>query len=287
MRHTAFRELWKKIRSEAEAPKSISSVRIIDGNEFSNLIISGELEDALQIAKDLYEGTAFILKNCIDPEDASALIEKVKSWGDNSKSEYRKITGDGAENFHHEQMKVQKEVSGGYHSLEHSYYFFGWNDDDLGIFNLVDKYWSAVKVLSGNKSTDFRKNRPKDGVVDRISVIHYPEGSGYISVHSDPDKTQKTLLGCPLTTMGKDYPFGKQGFTVFDKWDNPYSLENICNPGDFICVYPTIHHMVPQVQASPEGQNSSSSGRWYAALYSVESHDVQDRAIAPAVDRKV
>ena len=113
-------------------------------------------------------------------------------------------------------MKVQKEVSGGYHSLEHSYYFFGWNDDDLGIFNLVDKYWSAVKVLSGNKATDFRKNRPKDGVVDRISVIHYPEGSGYISVHCDPDKTQKTLLGCPLTTMGKDYPFGKQGFTVFD-----------------------------------------------------------------------
>ena len=287
MRHQEFKSLWDDIEN-GPPPVSVTGVKIVDAYEFIDEVLKGDMSQASQIVKDLYSGVAYILKNALTEEECQDIIRDVHMWGKQSDPSYHKIEGGPFANFHHVQSNLQREVPGGYHSNEHSYYFFGWNDDDLGLYKKVEKYWGAIKVLSGHDQGKFRNAPPSDGVVDRITVLHYPAGKGYIGLHADPCRDQKTLLGCALTQIGRDYEYGDQGFSVYDNWDNPCHLENMCGAGDFICVYPNMHHFVPVVRAKGEAglDDPERAGRWYMSLFSVAAHDSKDRPIAASAGQR-
>ena len=131
MRYKIFKGLWSNIEKNEKVPTSLSGIKMIDAREFIEKITNGDYNDASQIVCDLYAGTAYILKNALSRNMCTTIIDRVYQWGKDSDPLYKKISGDPFKDFHHVQSSIQNTVLGGYHSCEHSYYFFGWNDDEL------------------------------------------------------------------------------------------------------------------------------------------------------------
>ena len=62
------------------------------------------------------------------------------------------------------------------------------------------------------KTNEITKNKPKDGIVERLHIINYPVYSGQISRHYDPINVSIFNFGLYATEYNKDYTEG--GFFV-------------------------------------------------------------------------
>ena len=180
-----------------------------------------------------------------------------------------------------------RKPEGGYSEFVHSSCFFRW-DDVLGLFQHFDKYWDAFKVLSGQSPEAYKNNIPSDGIVDRITLMHYPLNYGKITHHYDSPRKQKLLLGGIFSQIGQDYDIGENGFYLVDKGDRKYFLENLARKGDLLCAYPAMYHGVPSVKKTGHEEDRiddwfySKKGRFYLQCFSAESHEVENREYAVA-----
>tara|TARA_R110002074_G_scaffold9508_4_gene37516 strand:+ start:24958 stop:25866 length:909 start_codon:yes stop_codon:yes gene_type:complete len=279
-----YKKEWNNIEKVETYPHHLRNIVIIDADEFVDKIYDSTPEEAKKIVESIYAGDAYILKTKFDNKFVKNLKENVFQWSVKNKPCYYEMRN-GCPNYH--SLNNQKRgPQDGYETIEHSYVFFRWNGDTLKIFEPFEKYWEAIKVLSGNQPESFKKNIPTDGIIDRITFLQYPIGYGHISKHYDSPKKQKLLLGCVLTQIGKDYDYGENGFYLVDKNDKKIYLENLIDAGDFICAYPAMYHGVPKVtKKNFKGQSSwdSTVGRWYMQLYSPESHEVENREYTTAI----
>ena len=276
-----YRKHWEKKRKH---PHYLRNIIHIDANEFVDIVHNASDRKAKELVNSVNAGDAYILKDAICEDRIEEIKNKIFNWSKDKPSQSYKIL-DGCPDYHCINNKPQGS-SGGYTTIEHSYVFFGYNKNEFSssLFDTFDKYWSAIKVLSGNEADSFRNNIPSDGVVDRMGLLQYPYNCGKISKHFDSAKTQKLLLGCLMSQIGKDYSYGEQGFYVTDKNNRKYFLENISKKGDFICVSPTLYHGVPNIYDKKKDVNwDSLDGRWYAAIFSPESHEVADRDFTVAI----
>ena len=274
-----YKKYWQELGDKPQ-PHYLRNIISIDANEFADMVHSASKKDARNLAESINSGDAYVLKSAVDEDRIEDIKTKVFNWSKGLPSEYHEMR-DGCPDYHCINDKP-KGPMGGYTTIEHSYVFFRHNKDDFtgSLFKLFDKYWSAIKVLSGHEKDAFTNNIPSDGIIDRITFLHYPHNCGKISKHFDSSKIQKLLLGCLFSQIGEDYDYGKNGFYVVDNGGRKIYLENIAKKGDFICVSPTLYHGVPNVTSNKNKKPTdwdSLEGRWYLQLYSPESHEVGDR----------
>lgn len=285
---STYRKEWRKIENERPNPHYLRSIITMRMSDFVAKILDGNDQDAKELVDSIYSGDAYILKGAVDKSEAEELKEKVINWSKTVKPEPQQMI-DGCKNYHcrNDSVTEKEKFPDGYTSVEHSYVFFRHNGDKLGLFERFDEYWDAIKILSGVDEDLFKKNIPSDGVIDRITFLHYPIGQGEITTHFDSSFAQKVLLGSILTQIGEDYDFGENGFYLMSPDKNKVHIENEgVEKGDFVCVYPTMYHGVPIVTKCELKQSEQTpvSGRWYLQLYSPQSHEIKNREYTVAVN---
>ena len=273
-----FKTHWKEAQTKKEHPHHIRNIILIEAEEFVDRVTNADEEESKSIVESVYSGDAYILKNAFNKEEVEDIKSEVFEWSKSKPSESFQMLDD-CPNYHCINDKP-KGPSGGYTTIEHSYVFFRHNSDSLTsrLFESFDRYWGAIKVLSGYEKDSFTKNIPSDGIIDRITFLQYPYNCGKISKHYDSSKIQKLLLGGLFSQIGEDYEYGENGFYVTDRSNKKIFLENIASKGDFLCVSPTLYHGVPNVTKNNKQPNwDSLEGRWYLQCYSPESHEVTER----------
>jgi hypothetical protein len=279
-----FKDAWTARESVDTRPHYVRNIIMVNADEFYDKVVNATEKEAFDLVESIYSGDAYILKDAFDSEFIEELKAKVFAWSNDTESKAYEMR-DGCPDYHCVYDKPQGPV-GGYTSLEHSYVFFRHNKNPLDVFLPIDKYWQAVKVLSGQDKDAYKNNVPSDGLIDRVTFLQYPINKGKITKHFDSPKSQKLLLGMLMSQIGQDYDYGKNGFYLVDSKQRKIYIENVCKKGDFICVYPTMYHGVPTVSKGDRGLTQrwdSTDGRWYLQCYTAESHEVDGREYSTAV----
>jgi hypothetical protein len=273
-----IREKWKSVESSASPPRRLRHLEFLSFEKFRENVFSQDRHFADSMIDSLYQGDCYILENAFPPESLVDLKQRTHSYGKKSESSYHKIL-DGCPNYH---AIVDKQMgpADGYEAIDHSYYFFRWNDDPLELYSFVKPLWDAVKLLGGFAIDEYEGNMPSNGVIDRIQVHHYPRGAGKISTHSDPFNNQKVIAGAMLTEPGKDYESG--GFYILDQNKEKQIFESKIKLGSVVMAYPSLLHGVETVDPQVPADWSSIEGRWYMSVFSVDSHHVENRTTALA-----
>ena len=164
-------------------------------------------------------------------------------------------------------------------------FFFRWNKDNLKIFDHLNPIWELIKIFSGLSKDEYKKNTPKDFIIDRIQVIRYPLNEGYITTHCDVSAWQKMNIGICLNENGKDFNTG--GLYLLNKDEKKINVEKNLEFGDCFCWVPTIFHGVdiPKKNGVHESNWNSSDGRWQALALTIQSHCVKDRILSTGYNK--
>ena len=276
-----FAVRWKELESTRPVPRRVRNVVKIDFDTFQELVFRQESSFVESITDSIYSGDAYIFEQALDPGYLKDLKHQLFEYQKRTPSTFHKLF-DGCPDFH---FRAEQAVGpkGGYVAIDHSFYFHPWNDDPLGLFSTFREKWAPIKVLSGYQANEFVGKIPSQGPTERIQVIHYPSGAGYISPHSDPWKNQKVIFGPFLTKRGVDYQTG--GFYVFDEQTRKKRyIEDEVEMGSFVSVHPAVIHGVDIVDSNRKPNWNAIDGRWYIAFNSIDSHYTKNRltAVPPA-----
>lgn len=284
-----FAECWAEQLQERAYPSFLRSIVRIDANEFVATVKSADRKTARDIIDSILSGDAYVLKNAHSEDEIDSLRQRIFKWRNGQAQADSERILEGRPDYH----KINDvEMIGPhyYQTYEHAHGFFRWNGDPLGIFAMIDPYWAAIKLVSGNPADAFHKATPVDGIIDKLAVYQYPMTIGGVSKHYDPPAHQKLLFNLLLSKVGRDYGYGECGFYAVDgdSGKNIY-LEHTMNFGDYICVCPTVHHGATPAQPV-NGQPDevidweSDRGRWLLAALAVPSHHVENRLSTVAVN---
>lgn len=275
-----FKNTWEAIEDPATQPRRSRKVVTVDFEEFKKSVLRQDRKFVDSLVDSLYAGDGYILKRAFPPEFFGALISKTHDFGQRSPSSFHKMYQD-CPDFH---RIIDHELAKKYSfaAIRHSYYFFPWNSDQLRIFQPVNERWRIFKFLGGYPLDAYEKNKPMDGVVDRIQVAQYPAGGGGLEPHSDPYVNQRVIIGGMMSKRGVDYESG--GFYFVDRNNAKLNLEDELDIGDMVCGYPTVVHGVELVDEHKALDWSSMGGRWFLGLYSNDSDYVKDKQRGYAVN---
>jgi hypothetical protein len=122
------------------------------------------------------------------------------------------------------------------------------------------------KALCGTSPFAYEGLKPSSGVVDRIQIVKYPAGSGYVAPHHDPSHNQRLIISGYPTKKGKDYRGG--GFWVLTQDEVRLNVEDLIDIGDFGVCYADIIHGVDKTE---EGD------RWFIGLMTNDSDYITER----------
>ena len=184
-------------------PTRLRSYHKISLEEFESKVCSYDKE----LINALYSGDAFIITGVVEPVYLDEMKNNVIKWGNNRESEYQAMV-EGARDFHQYIKDDGASLKYNINPVRHSYFFFRWNEDPVGVFKYGNHIWGLIKLLGGFKYNKFIFNTPKDGIVDRAQIAHYPSGAGKIPRHTDPYHNQKAILGIYLSKYGEDFQDG-------------------------------------------------------------------------------
>jgi len=164
-----------------------------------------------------------------------------------------------------------------YSCSDESYYFFPWNHDPFGLYDLVQPAFLTVARLNGYDPTWLMAQEPKDGVVQRFHMICYPEGSGHISTHLDPVKVTSFTSGIYVTQYGRDYIDG--GYYIIDGDGCKVVIDPMVQSGDMVVFPAHFAHGVDTVRCVDKESEDDLQfrGRIFVNMTVIESHEVADR----------
>ena len=169
----------------------------------------------------------------------------------------------------------------GYQTMDRSFYFFSWNEDETEIYKTLIEKYKPLKILNGFDKNEITKNIPTDGFVERLHAIHYPVGGGKISKHFDSTKFCIANFGVYGTEFGIDY--NKGGFFVENEKKEKVNIDSMVKTGDMVIFYPGLIHGVDPVLPEKKLLINSQDGRWFFNMNVVESHEVKNRDYSVSV----
>ena len=264
-----------------------NSRKLSKPNRYFREIIEYDYKDFVKNIKDenfvfnsisnIVNGDVYILRSAASKEFCKKIIRTLDNYSKNNETMTHKIL-DGVKNGYF----VSKNLSdSGYKTNDRSFYFFSWNKDETMLYEDIINLYKPLKILNGLKDDEITTNIPSDGVVERVHVIHYPNGGGQISKHVDPTKLSNANFGLYCTQYGKDYHKG--GFFVENKKNQKVELDKKIKLGDLVIFFPGLIHGVDPVYVEGDESNSSS-GRWFCNINLQYSHHVKNREYAIAMD---
>lgn len=268
-----FKEAWEKIEKESPLPRRLRRLVKVDFDKFKERILQHDPQFVQGIVESLHAGDVYILKKAFSPPFFSTLRSRLMEHGQHTPSQFFKML-EGCPNYH---RIINDDIAKNYsfYSIKHSFYFFPWNKDEFGVFSEAYPRWRIIKFLSGYPQDEYEKNTPKDGITDRLQIVHYPSGAGCIETHSDPFKCQRLIISCFMTKRGKDYNTG--GVYFVDAQNQKVDMEDEIDVGDMQIYYPTILHGVATIDAGATPDWTSLSGRWWFGPFSNSTDHVQER----------
>tara|TARA_B110000438_G_C15749322_1_gene622187 strand:- start:164 stop:1024 length:861 start_codon:yes stop_codon:yes gene_type:complete len=277
-----YKKEWEELEGAKPAPNSFRKICEIDYSKFENQVKIQNNGFVKNITSSFYSGDFFILKNAFSSTFINKLKSSLMEYSKKSPSTFFKMK-EGCPDFH----RIQNEDHLGKYSVDavrHSFYFFSWNDDPLKIREKLYKKWRIIKFASGRSFTEWEKNTPKDGVVDRVQIVKYPPGSGYIEPHVHDPINQRIIVSVFMSEIGKD--FSKGGCHFYNKKNQKVSVEDRIQIGDIGLFYASLRHCVDPVMAEESLlKNKDTDGRWWIGLYSPESDELDKRhTSSPAVE---
>ena len=173
--------------------------------------------------------------------------------------------------------KSNSSGKGNYSTNDYSWYFFPWNKDKFGLVKLVQKYFDRVILFNGFNIKTIKNNTPKDGVVQRFHLMHYPYNSGHISAHKDPTNITKVTCGIYITSFKLDYDYG--GFYVLNSKNKKIFVDHKIDSGDLILFYNGLIHGVEPTSLKKGSKKNKDkiNGRSFLNLSILESHEKKNR----------
>ena len=216
----------------------------------------------------LSKGYIFVLKNSIKSKFLDDAKIKLRNITKNKKPINPKIKT-GVKNGFYFSNNISSK---GYKTVDKSFYFFSWNKDKTGIYNKIINIYKPLKILNGLGKNELTKNKPKDGVIERLHVINYPLESGQISRHYDPINVSIFNFGMYATEYGSDYDRG--GFFVLNNKKKKIVIDKQINKTDIVIFFPSLIHGVNKVY---KFKSKKSDGRWFININHAESHEVKNR----------
>ena len=269
-----YNKIWKEIEAAGTRPVFAREIIEVDYKEFEYNIISQEKSFINKITESLYCGDIYLLKNAFSKDFMADLLEKVHYIWSQTPSSFHKML-EGCPDFHRVQ---DEEIAKNYafESVRHSYYWFHWNGDPMGVIKTIMPYWRVFKFLGGYQMDEYETNTPKDGVVDRFQVARYLPGIGRSETHSDPYQNQKFFISAFMSKRGVDYEQG--GFYVVGPQNTLIDVEDRVEVGDISIGYATVMHGVGRVDPHKHPDWKAKDGRWWLGLYSNSTDNVINRA---------
>ena len=260
---------WEDLQSKKEEPYFFRNLHSIPFSD-SLYRYKKDKKFVLEVIENLYEGDIYVFTGAVSEEDCGLLIrsvhEKNISTGEGGKTE------EGCKNYH-QFVSYEVDPSVGYSTVNHSSYYFRWNDESKFIFDILDTPWEMGKILS-------LEDLSSPSTIERIHFLHYPLDKGYVSSHMDFPIHQKINTFVSLTSPGKDYLKG--GFYSYTKEKEKVYLDPHLQRGSLVCWYPTVYHGA-DVPVSIGTPDSPIDGRWIAIMNTVEPHSTKDRRTTKSV----
>jgi hypothetical protein len=268
-----YKPAWEKLESSTPRPARVRTVIETDYEEFRKKVQQQADSFVESIVSSLYAGDAYLLKRAFPADFMINLRKKVDEYWKAKPSEFFKML-EGSPDFHRIiDLEAGKKYS--FRGCKHSCYFYPWNDDPLNLFEPIYERWRVMKLLMGLRPDDYEKNTPKDGVVDRIQVVRYPPGIGFLEPHSDPYLHQRVFFSGYMSKRGVDYQGG--GFYLVGPGDKVVELEDKIDVGDVCIAYATVYHGVAPADRHKAPDWERDDGRWFLSMYSNASDEVPDR----------
>lgn len=258
---------------ERDPPARARQIKVMDWYDFRQIVSDEDEETVIEIIDSLYEGDVYVLKQAFPRAFMKELIDKTFDYFKQSPSSFHKML-EGTPDFHR-QIDLETGKNYSFPVCKHSAFFYPWNDDPLEVWFTVRKRWRVIKHLMGLNPTEYERNTPKDGVVDRIQIAQYPSKYGFLAPHQDPYLHQRLFFSGYMSTRGTDYTGG--GFYVVNQKDEVQNLEHLIQTGDVGIGYATIVHGVAPCNLDKELRWDLPEGRWFLSMYSNASDEVKDR----------
>jgi len=275
-------KLSKRIReivSETRGNKSPNRYfRNIEEFEYNSFIqnISDENFIYESISK-IIAGDIFVLKSAASKNLCKKIINYLDAFAKPENLISHKVL-DGIKNGYY----VSRNIGGtSYQTNDRSFYFFSWNKDETNFYQDVMKLYKPLKVLNGLQENEITNNIPSDEVVERMNVIHYPDGGGQILKHVDPINFVNANFGLYCTQYEVDYQKG--GFFVENSKGQKIEIDKRIETGDLVIFFPGLKHGVDPVFISKKDQ-STTSGKWFCNINLTESHHSKNRTTSKGIE---
>lgn len=249
------------------------------------LAVALEREDPkpfVDLVRPLWGGAMVLLKEAFSPQDVSRLKQISLNIRRTEPPSFHKVV-EGVPNF----WRDIREEEMGLYALEHikkSVYLFPWNPESKEALELAYPRWRVLKTLAGLAPKSYENLTPKDGKVDRLQIVEYPAGTGFLAPHQDPDHNQRLIMSAYLSKRGADYEGG--GFWALNKNGQKIEVEDYIDGGDLgTCVASIVHGVDATVASAPLNESPSPSdqgegdrgSRWFVGFYTNDSDEVVSR----------
>jgi len=268
MKNKSKEIIKNKIRIIRNSKKIVffKNLKTYDYFEFKKKLNS--INFVLRCINQLSNGHIFVLKNSIKSIFLDNARIKLDNITKNRKPINPKIKTGVKNGFYISNNFSSK----GYKTFDKSFYFFSWNKDNTGIYKKIVNIYKPLKILNGLSNNEITKNKPKDGVIERLHVINYPLDSGQISRHRDPINVSIFNFGMYATEYGVDYYKG--GFFVLNKKNRKIVIDKKIKKTDIVLFFPSLIHGVDKVK---KFKSKDSNGRWFINVNHAQSHEVKNR----------
>jgi hypothetical protein len=266
-----YLERWRHYEANFERPSRAGSVRDLKYSELATAIFDRDEALVSDLIEALFAGEVVILRSAFPAGWMRDLKKRTVAWRAQRESQFHKMV-EGSPDFHRI-ITHEDGLKYAFRQCKHSAYFYRWNEDPLGIFETIYQRWRPIKTLMGLHGLEYERNTPKDGVVDRVQIVRYPPGAGYLEPHQDPWKHQRLFISGYMSKRGVDYEGG--GFYLVGEKDEVIDLEDRINVGDVAIGYATVMHGVAPCRG--ECDWARHDGRWFLSLYSNATDTVANR----------
>ena len=285
MNSNLINNYWEELEKKKRPPKYVKNIRVIQFDEFKKKLNSKNQIVIKRLARKIYDGDAYILRNAAKKNLKKIILDLAKHYNKRKPSFHKML--DGTPNFH---RIIDKKITKKYsiYAIKHSYFFYNWN-----IKNKLEKkfkdgvyrHWRYVKLLAGNNKFKFENNIPSQNQIDRLQIVNYPLGGGELRDHIDPRKNQRIVSGIIMSKIGLDFETG--GFYFRNKNNKRLNIENKLEIGDSVIFYGSIVHGVEKVDKEKTLDWKSEKGRWFVGMFVNDSNHVKNRITAKDLTKSI
>ena len=259
-------QYWKKLKKKKSEPKFFSGVEEVNSKKF--FYDFNNLKNIKRYIDILYKGKFLLIKNIYTKKQIENIKSKVLKIEKNQKQSFHRLKRKTPNFWRNITPTLSKKYS--LKTDRTSWYFFRWNKSSRYYFNLFDDLWKKIKLLQGLEENIWVNSLPNDkDHIDRIQIVRYAEGSGFIEPHRHPTKNLIMLgISVYLSQINKDYSGG--GTYFYNKNKKKIFVENRIEAGDVGIFYASLYHGVDATNPTKK-LFSKKNGRWWCGLYSPES----------------